>query len=113
MDYSVEKSNDNYITVLAEGRLDAFTGRQLWDELDGLCNQGYRNFIADLSETTFMDSAGLAVLVRLLKRTKNIDGTTVLVWPKQETASRILRLTRFDRIFTIQDSVEDAIQSLK
>jgi anti-sigma B factor antagonist len=67
--------------------------------------------VIDLSKVGFIDSAGMAVLVNLLKRTRLADGNVYLVWPKEEAAQRILKLTRFDKIFTITSSAPQALRS--
>lgn len=61
------------------------------------------HLVLDLHAVTFLDSAGLAVLVRA-RRDRQRDGRTIaLVRPASEDAMRVLRLTRFDRIFTMLD----------
>jgi anti-anti-sigma factor len=68
-------------------------------ELDRLFNDGVKHFIVDLSQTPFMDSAGMAVLVTLLRRCRQTGGSVKLVWPRSEPVRRTLQLTQFDRIF--------------
>jgi anti-anti-sigma regulatory factor len=48
-----------------------------------------------------LDSAGLAVLVSALKRSRLKNGNVRLVWPKAEDAARILKLTKFDQVFAL------------
>lgn len=64
----------------------------------------------DLSTVEFLDSAGLAALVNLLKQAKREDGNAIMIIPQLETAQRILRLTRFDKVFPIANSLEEAWQ---
>ena len=97
--------------VNPQGRLDAFRAPAARQQLDQLIDGGATNFIVDLSETLFLDSAGMAVLVSLLKRARQAGGTVKLVWPKQEAVQRTLSLTRFDRVFEMVDSVEKALKS--
>lgn len=82
-------------------RIDAFSCQTLQAELDELFEQGHKFIVIDLSKTPFLDSAGMAVLVRMLKRCRQIDGDVALVWPDSEPVQRILRLTQFDRVFTM------------
>jgi anti-sigma B factor antagonist len=93
-------------------RVDAFTAPQLRERLDQLAAGGTRHFVVDLSVTPFMDSAGMAALVSLLKRARQSGGEVTLVWPKDEAARRVLRLTKFDRVFPMFDDTQSAIDHL-
>lgn len=92
------------------GRLEAFTVKGLREELDRLINEDANNFIVDLSTTEFMDSAGMSALVALLKRARQKQGDVILVKPIDPAAYRILTLTRFDQVFTIVETAEDAVK---
>jgi anti-sigma B factor antagonist len=87
------------VTVAPQDRLDAFSAPQLRAQFDQLSESGVNDFIVDLSQTPFMDSAGMAVLVSLLRRCRQTGGRVRLVWPRSEPVRRTLQLTQFDRIF--------------
>jgi anti-sigma B factor antagonist len=93
-------------------RIDAFSAPELRARLDQLLENGTQRFVLDLSAVPFLDSAGMAVLGSLLKRGSQAGGDVRLVWPAEEAARRILRLTKFDRVFTIVDSVDAAMSDL-
>ncbi len=88
------------------GRLDAFEASALRKMCDGYFAQEFNHFVFDLSAVTMLDSAGLAVLVSALKRARLKNGDVRLVWPREEAASRILKLTKFDQVFTSIESSE-------
>lgn len=92
------------------GRLQAATVGALRNEQNRLIDAGNQSYVVDLRETTFMDSAGMSALVSLLKQAKQIGGDVVLVRPTDEAAYRILTLTRFDQVFRMADTVEDALR---
>jgi anti-anti-sigma factor len=92
------------IMVLSpSGRLDAFEAPSLRKICDDFISRGESHFVFDLRETSMLDSAGLAVLVNVLKRARLAGGDVRLIWPEAEAASRILNLTKFDQVF---DSIE-------
>ena len=93
------------------GRIDAFNVATLRDRFTALADTGGKRFIVDLSNVSFLDSAGMAALVSLLKRARQAGGDVDLVWPKLEAAKRILQLTKFDRVFNMLDSAENGIPS--
>jgi len=91
------------------GRLEAFTVKDLREVQNQLMENGGKNFVVDLTETEFMDSAGMSALVSLLKRARQVQGDVALVKPKDPAAFRVLTLTRFDQVFKIYQSVDEAI----
>lgn len=95
--------------VSASGRIDAFTVAELTDQFDQLLADGATNFIIDLAQVTFLDSAGIAALVSLLKKARKRGGDVKLVWPAAAEAQRIFRLTRFDKVFVMYESADAAL----
>lgn len=89
-------------------RLDALSAPEWRQETSRYIDQGVSHFVVDLSATAFVDSAGMAALVSLLKQARTRGGDVKLVWPRREPVQRILRLTRFDRVFDIVPSGNSA-----
>lgn len=85
--------------ITLKGRLDAFEAPALRKICDEYITNEFNHFVFDLTEITMLDSAGLAALVSVLKRTRLKNGDVRLVWPREEAASRILKLTKFDQVF--------------
>lgn len=98
------------IVVTPEGRIDAFSAPTLRERLEQFLEEGVSKFVLDLTDVSFLDSAGMAVLVSLLKKTRQKGGDVKLILPSEEAAQRILRLTRFDKVFDIADSSEAALE---
>ncbi|MCB0066801.1 MAG: STAS domain-containing protein [Caldilineaceae bacterium] len=92
------------VRIRIEDRLDAFSAQELRAHFDELFEQGVTNYVIDLSATPFMDSAGMAVLVSAMKRARQAGGDVALVWPDADAVKRILKLTHFDRVFTMLDA---------
>ena len=82
-----EAVDDTTHVVSLRGEVDALTAPKLGSRLFGLCDEGKRAVVVDLSEVTFMDSTGLGVLVNALRHFKARHGKLVLVCPTE----RILR----------------------
>jgi anti-anti-sigma factor len=96
--------------VAPQERIDAFSAPALRERLDSLASEGLTQFVIDLSAVPFLDSAGLAALVSLLKRARAAGGDVKLVWPREEAAKRIFRLTRFDQVFEMAESADAALK---
>lgn len=109
MDINVQEHIIRVSIVSLSGRVDAFSVMELREIQDHLLKNGRIYFVADLSQVTFMDSTGIATLVTLLKRAHHHGGAVVLVAPVEPAANRILTLTRFDKVFPIATTVEEAM----
>jgi anti-anti-sigma factor len=99
--------------ISLQDRVDAFVVASLREQIEPLQAAATQDYVIDLTHVQFMDSAGLAFLVRILKHSRANNGDTVLVWSEQDSANRILRLTKFDQVFHITESVEAAVKHLR
>lgn len=87
------------LTIQLKGRFDAFEAPKVRSVAEQAIAEGVKHFVFDLAQAEMIDSAGLAVMVSMLKRARLNNGDVRLIWPKDETAARILRLTKFDQVF--------------
>lgn len=110
MEIGVAERSIEVSVVTLTGRVDAFGAPALRGRLDDLIAQGKTRFVIDLSAVTFLDSAGLAALVRQYKRARELDGDVKLIPPRDENPRRILDLTRFDRVFQMVLTVDAAVR---
>lgn len=90
-----------------EGEVDLSNAAGLRDHLIDQVQQGNYNLAVDLGSVEFMDSSGLAVLISGLRRTREHDGSLVLIRPTA-SVKRVLSITGLDKVFDIYDSVEKA-----
>jgi len=111
MDITIKESITRVITVAPDDRIDAFNAPQLRSQLYELLELGNAQLVLNLSQVPFIDSAGLAVLVSTLKRSRQAGGDLKIVWPEDENAKRIFYLTKFDRVFDMYDSAVDAAKA--
>jgi anti-anti-sigma factor len=91
--------------VALAGRFDAVEAPRVRERMAGADLASARALVFDLSEVTFLDSAGLAVLVRARQDRLRSGGSVTLVRPASDDAMRVLRLTRFDQLFSMVDEI--------
>ena len=111
MEIIVNETIRRIITVTLDDRIDAFNAPELRERFMTFVADGCSDFVLDLSAVPFIDSAGLSVLVSLLKRTRQSGGDVKLVWPQDEAAKRIFHLTKFDRVFEMYHTADAARQA--
>ena len=69
--------------------------------------QGRSTVVVDLTNTEYVDSAGLGTLVLLNKEARAAGGCLVLAGLSEHVRD-LLRLVRLDEVFTIASTVEEA-----
>jgi anti-sigma B factor antagonist len=108
LDISTEKAESDAIVLSLTGEVDLYTCPELKTELLRVIDEGAKVVVVDLSGTTFIDSTGLAVLIRGAERLRTSDGrlTVVVVDP---SLRKIFEVTGLDRIFTIHGSRDEAL----
>lgn len=92
---------DGTAVVTLSGRLDAVEAPALRAQLTRLLARGVRCLVVDLDGVHFIDSAGLAALVRARRDCRAAGGDVFLVRPGSENAMRVFRLTQFDEVFVM------------
>jgi len=113
-DFAVtEHSVDAERHVLAvRGEIDLFTAPELKQVLAESIEAGRIRIIVDLTETTFLDSTALGVLIGAVKRLRSRDGALALV-NVDENIAKTFEITGLDQIFTILDTREEAVRSIE
>ena len=90
--------------LLAElsGELDHHAAKQMMQELDRKMEAELpRKLTLDMRGVTFMDSSGIAVLLRVWRRMSQLEGSlTVINVPSQ--AEKVLRAAGLHRLINIQ-----------
>jgi anti-sigma B factor antagonist len=98
--------------VLAvRGEIDLFTAPELKQVLAESIEAGRVRIIVDLTETTFLDSTALGVLIGAVKRLRSRDGALAIV-NVDENIAKTFEITGLDQIFTILPSREAAVDAV-
>jgi len=98
--------------VLAvRGEIDLFTAPELKQLLAECIEAGRIRIIVDLSETTFLDSTALGVLIGAVKRLRSRDGALALV-NVDENIAKTFEITGLNQIFTILGTREEAERAI-
>lgn len=95
--------------IAVAGEVDIFTAPELKAALGTMIDSGERDILIDLTQTRFMDSTALGVLIGAVKKLRPIDGRMVIVNTEPSTA-KTFQITGLDRIFTIVATREEALE---
>ena len=106
-----ESLDDDRHVVAVRGEIDLFTAPDLKTTLLGAIDAGKSRIVVDLSDTTFLDSTALGVLIGAVKRLRSREGALAIV-NTDENIAKTFEITGLDQIFTISASREEAIAAL-
>lgn len=90
--------HNRILTASLAGEIDHHSARGLMAELDRAIDELLpRRLILDLSGVSFMDSSGIAVLLRTWRKLEELDGTLEVVKAPPQCA-RVLRAAGVERM---------------
>jgi anti-sigma B factor antagonist len=92
------------------GEVDLYTAPEFKQQLLDAIGQGARHVVVDLSDTTFIDSTTLGVLVGGIKRLRPEGGQLSIVC-SDRNITKIFEITGLNRVFPIHESRADALES--
>jgi anti-sigma B factor antagonist len=95
-------------TIQVGGELDLATCPQLQAVLVELVDRGCHHLILDLEQVTFLDCAGIGVLVDARRRVQEHGGSLKLVRPTRRV-ERVLALTGMTTVFPIDTSLGEPL----
>jgi len=117
LEYSVRQTSDVAILDL-NGRLSlgealAFgpgSGVVLSDAIRDLTKKGQKKILLNLAGVTYVDSSGVGQIVGALTTARNHGGDIKLLKPSSQIL-HLLKTTKLDNVFDIQNDEDAAIQS--
>jgi anti-sigma B factor antagonist len=102
----VEAVGAAYVIRLG-GELDLYNAAQVRTALADACAEAPERIVIDLGEVEFIDSTALGILIEA--RTKLVNrGGLLLAAPGLETR-RALQISGLDKLFTVHDTVPEAL----
>ena len=109
IEFSIEdrRVGDAHV-VSVKGEIDLFTAPDFKQRVSAPIDAGVPKVVVDLSETTFIDSSSLGVLIGAHRRLKLHGGSLAIVCGN-ESIAKTFRITGLDGVFTLTGSLEDAL----
>ena len=110
-DVKTDKVDDTTYVISLTGEVDLYTAPEFKQQLLDVIGQGGKDVVVDFSDTTFIDSTTLGVLVGGVKRLRPAGGSLALVCT-DENITKIFEITGLDRVFPIHSSREEALEAV-
>ena len=103
-----DKVDDSTYFISLAGEVDLYTAPEFKQQLLDVISEGGKDVVVDFSDTTFIDSTTLGVLVGGVKRLRAQDGRLSLVC-SDRNITKIFEITGLDRVFTIYPTRDEAL----
>jgi anti-sigma B factor antagonist len=107
-DIKTEPAADNAYVIALSGEVDLYTAPEFKQQLLEVIGQGAKHVVVDLSDTTFIDSTTLGVLVGGVKRLRPAGGHLSLVC-SDRNITKIFEITGLNNVFPIHETREEAL----
>jgi anti-anti-sigma factor len=95
--------------VRVHGEIDLSNAQEVSSAIGTVMGQEARRLVIDLSDITYLDSAGVALLLRLADRLQTRRRELHLVVPRGSPIRRVLLFTGLPRVIPLQARLEDAL----
>jgi anti-sigma B factor antagonist len=110
MSFSVRKDPKGIVVIGVDGQLIVGNRHELKQKVLEALERGDRKFLVDFTNTGYIDSSGLGVLVSLSKKVREVDGDLRLAGLNDDLRT-LFELTKLDTLFAISDTADKAIAS--
>jgi anti-sigma B factor antagonist len=110
-DIQTEQLDDKSYVIALSGEVDLYTAPEFKEQLLDVIGKGAKDVVVDFTDTTFIDSTTLGVLVGGVKRLRTSEGQLTLVC-SDRNITKIFEITGLDRVFTIHPTREEALTAI-
>lgn len=94
--------------VSVAGEIDLFTAPEFKQRIGAPIDAGAVRLVVDLSQTTFVDSSSLGVLIGAHRRLRRRGGSMTVV-TDNDAIVKTFRITGLDGVFTLVATLQDAL----
>jgi anti-sigma B factor antagonist len=105
MEIATTPGSDRYL-ITVSGEVDLATSPDLDVAIIAAIDSGTSSVVIDLTDVSFMDSSGLGVIVRALKRCREAENDLDLVITN-ERVLKVFGITGLDQVIPIHASIQD------
>ena len=102
----------NAVVVKPKGEFfGSIKGPEFREEMAALREDGKRNIVLDLGETTLMDSSGVGVLIAEAEAFRQVGGDIRLARVEARVRNLFLMTRLLGEVFTLYPTVDEAVES--
>jgi anti-sigma B factor antagonist len=110
-DVKTQQLGGDAFVISLSGEVDLYTAPEFKQQLLEAIGQGAKEVVVDFTDTTFIDSTTLGVLVGGVKRLRPNGGRLSLVC-SDRNITKIFEITGLNKVFPIYPSRDEAVESI-
>ncbi len=99
---------DNTVVIDAEGEIDLNRSAAFQHDLLKVLDKKPQRVVINLADVSYMDSSGVASLVKLLSRVRK-SGVSLHLAGLTDRVRSVFEITRLDSVFSIHANVAEAL----
>ena len=109
----LHRSDRDGIAVLSlEGEFDSFETDVVADGIQACLQEGHNKIVLDCHKLLFINSTTIAFLIKAQKMTESRGGRLIFARPR-EFIRKTLETLGLTQLFTLLDSLDEAVEALK
>jgi anti-sigma B factor antagonist len=107
------RRRDGVHVVQVDGAFDLHASPMVKETFRNVLNEGARWLVLDLSETTFIDSTAMSVLIGVMKRLRRSTGGRLTIACTNLNVIATFEMAGLDGALPIRLEIEDAVGALE
>ena len=110
MNLTIEPQEAFILARIEDARLDALSAPDFKARMAGALTGATPKVVLDLSPVAFIDSAGLASILSLVKGLP--EGGELRIAGARDAVRAVFRLTRLDKVLPLHDDLDEAVAAM-
>jgi len=111
MNLTIEPQESFILARIEDARLDALSAPDFKARMSGALTGAAPKVVLDLSPVAFVDSAGLASILSLVKGLP--EGGELRIAGARDAVRAVFRLTRLDKVLPLHGTLEEAAAAME
>lgn len=111
MSIRVSKISDDIWSIALAGRIDSAVARAVEEAFNSLTESGHHRVVVDLTEATYLASAGIRALIMAQRRAQTFGGG-VQLGAASTNIEDVMRMAGLEQMFVFNKTVGEAVGRL-
>jgi anti-sigma B factor antagonist len=107
------EDREDVVVARVAGELDIASATRIGEEIAQSVPISARGLVVDLSGLEFIDSSGVSMLFRLVRRLGGRRQSLAVVTPAGAAVARVLEIVDFPKAASMVDSLEEAVNGVR
>ncbi len=111
LDFKIDERSSISVVTLSGELIDKHSADDLVAATNNLLDSNKSKIVFDLHDLRYMNSSGLTLMINILTRARKAGGEVVIANVSKKVKD-LLIITKLNTVFTVTDSVDNALKKL-